>query len=251
MTGNRSAASAENLLELLRGKAVALWEEKGLLDEHVGVHARVLSTQEAIGDPEGDDFPLRKGKERMIEAEVLGARGHAFTDMYGDFSGTLGEIASMPLVNNFRRAVFVSAMNASLRALGLCDHTVHCRDDGPALCARELTNYMLERFAGARLLQVGFQPKFVEALSREFSNYRVLDLDRDNIGKTLRGALVEGPDAQKDALTWADVALVTGSTCANGTLSDFLHVPRLVVFGVTGAAACILLGLTRFCAQSL
>lgn len=251
MTGKLPPESAGDLLELLRGKAAALWEEKNLLGERVGVHARTLSTQEAIGDPEGDDFPLQKGKERMIEAEVLGARGHAFTDMYGDFAGTLGEIAAMPLANNFRRAVFVSAMNASLRALGLCDRTVHCRDDGPSRCAGELKNYMLERFAGARLVQVGFQPKFVEALSQAFPNYRVLDLDRDNIGKKLRGALIEGPEAQADALAWADVALVTGSTCANGTLGDFLHVPRLVVFGVSGAAACALLGLTRFCASSL
>lgn len=240
----------ENFLEALRRKAVALWEDKKLLDERVSVRARVLSTQEALGDPEGDDFPLQKGKERMMEASVLGARGQAFTDMFGDFSGSLADIAAMPLANNFRRAVFVSAFNASVRGLGLCDRTVHCRDDGPALCADKLREHMQANFAGAKVMQVGFQPKFVAALAAAFPNYRVLDMDRDNIGKTLHGARVEGPEVHAEALAWADVVLVTGSTLANGSLGDFLAGPPVIVYGVTGAAACTLLGLTRFCASA-
>ena len=38
MTGKRSEESAKDLLELLRGRAAALWEEKGLLGERVGRH---------------------------------------------------------------------------------------------------------------------------------------------------------------------------------------------------------------------
>jgi len=240
----------EEFVEALRGRAAGLWEEKGLLGERVAVRARVLSTQEALGDPEGDDFPLQKGKERMMEAEVLGARGQAFTDMFGDFSGSLADIAAMPLGNNFRRAVFTSALNASLRGLGMCDRTVHCRDDGPALCAAKLRERMLADFSGAKVMQVGFQPKFVAALSPVFPRYRVLDMDRDNIGKPLHGVLIEGPEARADALAWADVALVTGSTLANGSLGEFLGGPPVIVYGVTGAAACALLGMTRFCASA-
>jgi hypothetical protein len=240
---------AEEFIERLRNRAAEIWEEHGLLRERVDVRARTLSTQEALGDPEGDDFPLQKGKERMMEARVAAARGQAFTDMFGDFSGSLADIAAMPLENNFRRAVFTSALNASLRALGLVDRTVHCRDEGPSRCAVKLLEHLRERHAGERVLQVGFQPKFVAALSQAFP-YRVLDLDRDNIGKTLHGALVEGPEARQDALNWAELVLVTGSTAANGTLGDFLGRAPVVVYGVSGAAACALLGLERFCASA-
>jgi len=145
--------------------------------------------------------------------------------------------------------VFVSALNASLRACGMCDRTVHCRDDGPATCAQKLLAHLSERHAGARIVQVGFQPKFIAALSPVF-HHRVLDLDPENIGKVLHGARIEGPEARESALSWADLVLVTGSTLANGSLPDFLGGPPVIVYGVTGAAACTLLGLERFCASA-
>jgi hypothetical protein len=239
----------ERTIETLRLKALEIWEENGMLQESVSVRARTLTAQEAIGNPEGDDFPLQKGKERLMEAQLRGAKGQAFTDMFGDFSGTLADIAAMPLENNFRRAVFISALNASLRSLGLCDRTVHCRDDGPGQCALKLREHIQEHYGDVRITQVGFQPKFVAALSPAFK-LRVLDLDRDNIGKTLHGALIEGPEARTDALAWADLLLVTGSTLANGTLGDFLTNRPILVFGITGAAAATLLGLDRFCANA-
>ncbi len=45
------------------------------------VNIRPLTPQEAIGNPERDDFPLLKGKEVMIQADFRGSRGQAFTDM--------------------------------------------------------------------------------------------------------------------------------------------------------------------------
>ena len=237
------------VLEELRARARELWKDKGLLRERLSVTARTLTPQEAIGDPEGDDFPLQKGRERLMEAEVLGARGQAFTDQYGHFSGTLAEVAAMPLANNFRRAVFVAAMNASLRALGLCDRTVHCRNEEPAACALKLKDFLGQRYAGARVAQVGFQPKFVAALSGA-CRLRVLDLDQDNIGKVLHGVRIEGPEHRGDALAWADVLLVTGSTLTNGSIGDFLTGKPLLVFGVTAAGAASLMGWERFCSAS-
>ncbi|MDR3640314.1 MAG: DUF364 domain-containing protein [Humidesulfovibrio sp.] len=239
----------EKTIETLRAKALELWEDKGLLREPVSVRARTLSAEEAIGDPEGGDFPLRKGKERLMEAAFQGVRGQAFTDMFGDFSGTLADIAAMPLENNFRRAVFVSTLNASLRSLGLCDHTVHCRDEGPTQCALKLREHISERYGDVRITQVGFQPKFVAALAPAFK-LRVLDLDPDNIGKTLHGARIEGPETRAEAVAWADLVLVTGSSVANGSLGSFLTGRPVLVFGVTGAAAATLLGLDRFCVNA-
>lgn len=235
------------VLEELRARALELWRAGGLLDERVSVAARTLTPGEAIGDPEGDDFPILKGRERLMEAVVLGARGQAFSDRFGNFAGSLAEVASMGLANNYRRAVFIAALNASLRALGLCDRTVHCRDEGPGQCAAQLQEYLRRRFGGARVALVGYQPKFVAALAGT-RPLRVLDLDPENIGRTMRGALIEGPGSRDDVLAWAEVLLVTGSALVNGSMGDFLTDRPLLVFGVSGAAAARLMGWERFCA---
>ncbi|GAI33155.1 unnamed protein product, partial [marine sediment metagenome] len=54
--------------------------------------ARTLTPQEVIGKPERDDFPLLKGKEVMLQADFKGSLGQAFTDMPGNYSGSLREI---------------------------------------------------------------------------------------------------------------------------------------------------------------
>jgi len=79
---------------------------------------RALSPEEAIGTPEDDDYPLMKGRERLMEAVFKGARGQAFTDMFGDFGGSLEDIANMDLKNNFKRAVFIATLNAVMRHAG-------------------------------------------------------------------------------------------------------------------------------------
>ena len=53
------------------------------------VLAKPLTPEEAIGKPGRRDFPILEGKERVIEATVLGARGQAFTDSASDFEGRL------------------------------------------------------------------------------------------------------------------------------------------------------------------
>ena len=76
------------------------------------VNVRSLTPQEAIGNPERDDFPLLKGKEVMIQADFRGSKGQAFTDMPGNYSGTLRDIFELPLINNFQRAIFTASINA-------------------------------------------------------------------------------------------------------------------------------------------
>ena len=238
-----------SVLSAVKNKLLPLLKAEDLLGEEIFVSARVLSTEEAIGDPEGDDFPLQHGKERLMEAVFHGARGQAFTDRFGDFSGTLGQIASMELDNNFRRAVFVATLNAVARHLGLAEGTVHCRDEGPRDCAAALADHVAENYGAPRVAQVGFQPAFAGALGQRFE-LRVLDLDPDNIGQTRRGVLIEGPEATDDALAWADLVVSTGSTLVNDTLGDVLGRKATLLYGTTVAGAAALMGWDRFCARS-
>lgn len=238
------------MLEAVRRKAVELWEKKRLLGEPIMVKARTLTVHEAIGDPEGTDFPLQKGKERLMEAEFRGAKGQAFTDQFGDFTGTLADVASMPLENNFRRAVFVASVNATVRSLGLCDRTIHCRDKEPNECAGMLRDFISERYGDVRITQVGFQPKIIQALSERFT-LRVLDLDPDNIGTVQYNTLIEGPAQKDEALAWADLLVVTGSTLANDTVGTFLGDRPVIFYGTTIAGAAALMGWERFCAKAV
>ncbi len=232
----------------IKQKARPVLKAQGLMDRRIRVEARALSTEEAIGNPEGNDFPLQQGKERLMQAELDGALGQAFTDRYGDFEGTLEEIFSMPLENNFRRAVFVATLNAALRSLGRAERTIHCRDQGPGICSADLVRYIRERYGEVKIGQVGFQPAMVGALAATFP-LRVLDLDPDNIGAEKRGVIIEGADAQEDVINWADLLLVTGTTLVNGTIKDFLRDTPALFYGSTIAGAAAIMRWDRFCGQ--
>ncbi|MFH1350583.1 MAG: DUF364 domain-containing protein [Pseudomonadota bacterium] len=222
--------------------------DQKLLSEAVRVRARVLTTEEAIGNPEADDFPLQKGKEKLMQAEFLGAMGQAFTDRYGDFEGVLEDVLKMGLQNNFRRAVFVSTVNAVLRHLGRIEKTVHCRDKEPAECAAELTSYIQRKYGKVKIALIGFQPRMVESLSSYYP-VRVLDLDKENIGAKKFGVTIEGPEHTDDAMDWADLLAVTGTTLVNGTIGSYLRGKPLLFYGTTIAGAAHLMEWERFCAR--
>jgi hypothetical protein len=103
----------------MKNKFLELIEEKQIGAVPIHVRVRDLTPEEAIGTPEDRDYPLVKGRERLLEAEILGSRGQAFTDTPGDFSGTLKEVALLQLTDNRSRAVFIAALNALMRHLGL------------------------------------------------------------------------------------------------------------------------------------
>lgn len=238
-----------NVYDELRKKMLEICLNQKLRAQPVRVRTRVLSTEEAIGNPEAKDFPLQKGRERLMQAEFLGDFGQAFTDRYGDFEGILGDVLKMGLQNNFQRAVFVSTMNAVLRYLGLIENTIHCRDSEPAECASELGAYIQGKYSNAKTALVGFQPRMVESLSSHFA-VRVLDLDEDNIGSRKFGVTIEGPDHTEEAVNWADLLVVTGTTLVNGTVGRFLRHKPLLFYGTTIAGAAHLMGWERFCARS-
>jgi len=237
-----------NIYEEVKEKLFRICRSQNLLNIPVRVKARPLTTKEAIGNPEADDFPLQKGKERLMQAEFSGSLGQAFTDQYGDFQGSLEDVLEEDLKNNFRRAVFVSTMNAVLRYLGRIENTIHCRDQEPSECAEELVFYIKRKYGQGKIALVGFQPRMVESLASQFS-LRVLDLDPTNIGLEKFQVTIEGPDKTGEAVDWANLLLVTGTTLVNGTIGDFLGKKPCIFYGTTIAGAAHLMNWERFCAR--
>lgn len=224
-----------------------LIKEKNLMSSKVEVvSARTLTPQEVIGRPERDDFPLLKGKELMIQANFNGSLGQAFTDMPGNYSGSLQEILAMPLDNNFEKAVFIATLNAVLRYLNYISKTVHCKDKEPAECAAHLVDYIKERFDNPRIAFIGMQPAMIEALAAYFK-IRVTDLDKDNIGKRKGGVLIESVSKTKEILSWADIVLATGTTAVNNTLPSLLIEKPIIFYGVTIAGVAYLKGYEQYC----
>lgn len=218
-----------------------------MMDEMVNVvSARPLSPEEAIGKPDRTDYPILKGKEVMVEAVFRGARAHAFTDMPGDFHGTLQEIMDLALETNFERAVFIATFNAVMRDAGKAANTVHCRNSEPRQCAKQLPAFIADHFGKPKISFVGFQPAMIEELSKTFQ-LRVIDLDEDNIGADRLGLLIEGPENTEEVLSWGDIILATGSTCVNGTIVSFLNKRPVVFYGITVAGPAALYGYQRFC----
>lgn len=222
-------------------------ETNSLLDEEIIITGRALSVEEAIGNPKRQDYPIVKGKEKLMQAEFKGCKGQAFTDMAGNFKGTLKDVLNNPLESNFDRAVLIASMNAICCYLGLIEKTIHCHDDQPEQCARELVEYIKKEFVNPRVALIGYQPAMLEKLAGSFS-LRVVDLDPDNIGQIKSGVQVEGYETTDEVLEWCDVIVATGSTVVNSTITDYCKQKPALFFGTSGAAACHLMGLQRFCA---
>lgn len=219
-------------------------ERHDLSGQNVSVRCKALSSEEAIGTPEHNDYPLVKGKEVMVEAVFNGARGQAFADEFENRDYTVDELISMNLGSNRARASFVSGLNAIFRYLELCDKTVHCRDEEPKWCARHLPDFIGSQ---DRILVVGYQPRFVEYLSKGHE-IRVMDLDQDNIGAKRFGVEIEPPDVTPEAMDWCSLIFATGSTVVNGTIVDVLTQGKPVLFyGVTISGPARILNLDTYC----
>jgi len=234
------------LHEIIRKEFIKLIKENGLEGDEVTVRAATLSTEQAIGNPEDKDYPIVKGEERLMQAEFRGSRGQAFTDMYGNFSGRLVDIAAMDLKNNFRRAIFIASLNAVMRHLGLINQTIHCKDNQPRECGQELVKYIEKNYGRPRIAMVGFQPRMVEALAKKFE-LRVTDMDKDNIGREKFGVKINDPSRAKENLDWCDIAVVTGTTIVNDTIDQFRTNKPVVFYGITISGAAKLAGLNSFC----
>ncbi len=231
--------------------ALARLQRDSSVGLQVTITARILTAQEALGDPGRSDFPLQTGREHLIEAVCGWARGHAFTDAPAQFAGSLAELLARTDDVISTRALQVAALNALVCRWGLVTDTVHCRDDGPERCAREIPALVAARWPHARtVVMVGCQPAMADVLAPRYA-LTILDADPARVGTTVAGAPVLGHGrTAAQALHAADAVLATGSTLANGTIDGLIRVvglPRLAFFGVTIAGAAALLNLPRLC----
>lgn len=229
--------------------------QRKMQDTNVSILVKPLTPEEAIGEPGRRDFPIIEGKERVIEAQVLGAKGHSFTDSPADFAGTLAQILALALETNTNRAIFIAAMNATLRYLDLCEKTVHCKDQEPEKCAKEIAAHILKEWGKVSVGLVGLNPAIAEALVETFgqANVKVTDLNSQNINSSKFGLKIwDGREKTDDLIKQSDVIVITGTTFVNGTFDSIMECvykyrKDYLIYGVTGAGICKLVGLNRIC----
>lgn len=249
-TGNGywgSIALEELTYEKLQEKLWQIANEHGFLDREVHiVSARTLAPEESIGNPERRDFPLLKGKEVMIEARFLDAAGQAFTDMPGNFSGTIRDVLALDLKDNFERAIFIATINAVLRHLKWIDCSIHCKDEEPEDCARHLVEYVKTICPDPRIAFIGLQPAMVDNLSKHFL-IRVTDLDPENLGQQKYGVLIEHADSTEEVINWSNIVFATGSTMVNNTYQSVIKDKPVVFYGVTVSGIAFFTGCKQYC----
>lgn len=239
-----------NLYQLIKNKFSELITDEDIWKSKVEViKVRPLTPQEVIGNPDREDFPLLKGKEVMVQANFRGSLGQAYTDQPGNFQGTLKEVFQLPLTDNFQRAVFIASINAVLRYLGYIGKTVHCRDKEPTECAHEFKDYIKVQYGNPKIAFIGLQPALVESLATAFQ-IRVVDLDKENIGKTKNGVLVEDVAHTEEIISWADLIIATGTTVVNNSIEPLLDKKPIIFYGVTISGVAYLLNYHQFCCYS-
>jgi uncharacterized protein (DUF4213/DUF364 family) len=247
-----------SVLENSKIQLIEIATKNRLLDAHVSVLVKTLTSQEAIGEPGRRDFPIILGKERVVEAEVLGVRAHAFTDSPGEFVGDLKEVLNLPLTSNRERSIYVATLNATLKYLNLIENTIHCKDEDPERCGKEIASQLLKKWGKVKVGFIGLNPAIAENLIETFGieNVRVTDLNKQNIHSFKFGVKVwDGNEMTEELIKQSDVILITGTTFINGTFDHIMlcvqHYRKdYLIYGVTGAGICKLLGHNRVCPYS-
>lgn len=246
----------KELFRIITERFVSLPKVAETLDDNVIIRAKTLSPEEAIGVTVRKDYPILMGKDRMIEADYKGTKGQAFTDAPSDWDGTIRELLKLDFENDpHARGLLIAAINAVMCYHGLCDRTVHCKNEIPEKCGLEIAKRIATDYQDPKTLIIGCQPAMIDSLSQTLSHLRVLDLNPDNIGQEKSGVIIEnGADEQimANAKEWAELILCTGSTVSNGTLVDYLDTGKETLFyGTTLAGTAALLNLKRICFANL
>jgi uncharacterized protein (DUF4213/DUF364 family) len=258
LQGRSLAKMNTSILERSKVQLTEIVTRNRLLNAHVSVSVKTLTPEEAIGVPGRRDFPIILGQERVVEAEVLGAKAHAFTDSPGEFVGDINEVLNLPLTSNRKRSIYVATLNATLKYLDLLENTLHCKDEDPERCGKEVASQLLKRSGRVKVGFIGLNPAIAENLIETFGveNVRITDLNKQNIHSLKYGVKVwDGNEMTEKLVKQSDVILITGTTLVNGTYDDImLYVKNLgrkhLLYGVTGAGICKLMGLDRVCPYS-
>lgn len=245
-------------LEQIRPRLVQIVEQEGLVDAEVTVLARPLTPEEAIGTPGRRDFPIITGKERVLEATVLGARGQAYTDSPLEFIGSMTQVLELELTSNQHRGIYVATLNALLAKTGAAKETVHCKDEAPETCALTIAKTLLERHGKVEVGLIGLNPAIGERLVDTFGaqHVRFSDMSRETVGQQRFGVEVwDGAVRTPDLIDASDVVLLTGTTLVNGTFDDIVERIKergkaYVVYGVTAAGVGALQGFPRLCPEA-
>ncbi len=231
-------------------------QDNNLQLKNIEINAVGLSPEEAIGDPDRQNFPLLQGEEVMIEASFKDYRGQAFTDQPGEFTGTLKEILELELDNNYNRALFVAAVNAVLRSLDLVEKTVHCRDNEMEDCVREMVAHVRSNHPNVEKMGIiGFQPALLEIAASELGtdNVVITDLNQDRIGTKKYGVeILAGNKQTEHLIAESDFVLSTGSTMVNDTARELLELfanyeRNFAFYGNTITGLAYLLDLPQLC----
>lgn len=240
----------KDVLDKLRIEFIKVITQYNLEKSEICITSRSLTPEEAIGITEKKDYPILTGKEVMLQASFGDEKGQSFTSFPSLFSGSLQEICEMDIVEDeHARSLFIAALNAVFKSLGLAENTIHCKNGEPELCAQKMEAYIAENYSHPRIALIGYQPALLEQLSKNFE-LRVLDLNPENVGQTRYGIKVEDGARDFDEVVnqWAELVLCTGSTICNGSIINFLNIDKQVLFfGTTLAGAAKILGLNRVC----
>ena len=243
----------------LKTALIDLSEKNDLLESEISITAKILTSEEAIGETERKDFPLLQGKEFLMQANFKNALGQAFTDAPSSFKGKLKKILELKLTDNSERALFIATLNAVMRYLGAAEKTIHCKNEEPELCAREIAGTIIDKYgADIKIGIVGFQPAIIDNFAKSLNaqNVKVIDLDKNNINKKKYGVLIwDGRKMAEELFKISDVIMATGSTVVNDSLSDLIFLAEkyqkpLYLYGTTVAGAAKILNLERLCFQS-
>ena len=214
--------------------------EKGILDRQV----KVSPVEYDLAN--GQDL---YGKEVKLIGEYEGVYGECYTSYPGAFDGSIAELMALDIEHKpVDRSLYIAGINAILNRYELVDDCLSCDEPDRALCAARLVQQFKKNNGSVNCLLVGYQADMASALAEAFP-LRILDLDADNIGTTVYGVTIEdGATAYQDAVRWAEVIVCTGSTLANGTIYDYIKLPKDVQFyGTTIAGVARMLDLRRVC----
>jgi len=238
----------EKIIDVAKLKFMELLTETDYMSEKVEIHCKALSKEEAIGDPLHRDYPIQLGKEKIIEANFKGTRGHAFSDAYFNYCGTVKDIIDMTLDTNAKRAIFIASLNAVLSHMGKIKQAVHCRDNELLECRDCFKKYISDNFGKEnRFLLVGLQPRFLSVLA-DLKQVHACDMNPDNIGSMKDGIIIDSPDRFIENAKWSEVIFSTGSTVVNGTIDKILKGSSNIYFyGVTLSGVAHLMKLKNYC----